>query len=178
MTLSRKIMALTGLALLICLLMFAAAISGLGSVLAAQPAPAAQAAYVSARSVLLFLLLPGALLLLLMGWWIRRAVLAPVQHLQNALSLAADRFDFTGSIEAESHDELGQTAEAYNRLMRQLQKSFADIQTAAVTMQDLTEEVDQSSRKIARNSQIQSDASSNMAAAVEEMTMSIASVAE
>ena len=178
MTLSRKIMALTGLALLICLLMFAAAISGLGSVLAAQPAPAAQAAYASARSVLLFLLFPGALLLLLLGWWIRRAVLAPVQHLQNALSLAADRFDFTGSIEAESHDELGQTAEAYNRLMRQLQKSFADIQTAAVTMQDLTEEVDQSSRKIARNSQIQSDASSNMAAAVEEMTMSIASVAE
>jgi tripartite ATP-independent transporter DctP family solute receptor len=178
MNLSHKIMALTGLAILICLILFGAAISILGDMQAAANTDASQAALAAGRNTLLMLLIPAVAILLIAGWLIRRAVVSPLGQLQNALSRAADQLDFTGSMVADSGDELGQTAQAYNRLMQQLQKSFAEIQKAAATMQGLTEEVDQSSRKIARNSQIQSDASSNMAAAVEEMTMSIASVAE
>ncbi|GAA5160256.1 TRAP transporter substrate-binding protein DctP [Viridibacterium curvum] len=112
------------------------------------------------------------------GWFLAKAVLQPLNTIHKAIACAADNLDFTADIQAHGQDELSEIIQAYNRLISKLRASFTEMQASTSKMLEVTEDVDRSSRKIARNSVIQSDASTNMAAAVEEMTVSISMVAQ
>ena len=186
MTITRKIQILILAALTTCAVMFGVALSSLSS-LNAEAAraigssgnvQAVQAAFASARTLNIVVLILGVGLILIVGYFLWRALVVPLQTMQGTIARTADQLDFTGAISVGSNDEIGQTLQAYNRLMERLRQSFSEIQQATGHMLEVTEEVDVTSRKIARNSQIQSDASANMAAAVEEMTVSISVVAQ
>ncbi len=190
MTVSRKIMLLVGAALLICGIVFSVALFGLASTETALGQLAGKAASVSreigslqqtlifTRTVLIAVLVAGILLLGLLGWLLQRALVAPLRNMEAAISGTADNLDFCTQIPVDSADEIGRALLAYNRLLDRLRGNFAEIQQSIANLLDTTEEVDHSSRRIARNSQVQSDASTNMAAAVEQMTVSISMVAE
>ena len=187
MSITQKIVLLILAALAICGAMFAASLyslTGLESIAlklgsdAAAEAASIREALAGARSVAWTALGLAILILAALGFLAWRAIVQPLRNMQQAIARAADQLDFTGSFEVSAEDEVGQALGAYNRLLERLRQSFQDIQQAAHRMLDVTDEVDVSSRKIARNSQIQSDASSNMAAAMEEMTVSISVVAQ
>jgi tripartite ATP-independent transporter DctP family solute receptor len=124
------------------------------------------------------ILLLGLSVLAVLGYLVRRSIVKPLKEMEAAIAETADKLDFTVAVQANSKDEIGHALRAYNRLLSRMRSSFIEIQQSVVGMLEVTEEVDQSSRKIARNSQVQSDASSNMAAAVGKMTASISTVAE
>lgn len=181
MSITRKICVLTGVALASCGIVFGTALSGLSRIKAlagASDPQAVQAAFSSARTLSMLVFFIGVAVILALGYMIWRSLVKPLNMMQDAISRAADQLDFTASADVENNDEIGDTLNAYNRLLAQLRKSFAEMQVANENMLEITEEVDVTSRKIARNSQVQSDASSNMAAAVQEMTVSISIVAQ
>lgn len=184
MRISRKIMMMICLAVLACCVMFAGAIYGFSTIetqLAKPPAADSQAlsqTLSSVRAVMLGLLLAVLFIVGLAGTLLLRSVVRPLRGLETTLANIRDSLDFTTRIEVKSDDEIGRAQEACNQLLEKLRKSFADIHQAIEHLQEATEEVSQSSRRIARNSQVQSDSSVNMAAAVEEMTVSISMVAQ
>jgi len=178
-------MILVGAALLTCGVMFAVALFGLASTEAAlgqlvgkaagagRDIDSLQQTLSSARTILIAALVAGILLLGILGWLLQRTLVAPLRNMEAAISGTADNLDFCTQIPVDSDDEIGHALRAYNCLLDRLRGNFVEIQQSIANLLDITEEVDHSSRRIARNSQVQSDASTNMAAAVEQMTVSI-----
>jgi len=132
----------------------------------------------TARGTLSMILVAGTIMLACIGHFVRRSVLKPLAILESTLERITQKSDFSALITVRSQDEVGRSLQACNQLLIRLRGSFSEIQQSIANMQEVTEGVDQSSRKIARNSQVQSDASANMAAAVEQMTVSISVVAD
>ena len=119
----------------------------------------------------------GLLLLGVMRFLLGRSIAAPLRDMQRAITRTATALDFTASGAVRSRDEIGQTLEAYNALLARLRASFGEIQAAAARMAEITAGASRSAREIAENSHAQGDASAGMAAAVEQLTVSIAAVA-
>ena len=119
----------------------------------------------------------GVLIIGVMGFLLGRSIANPLREMQRAITRTANALDFTESIAVRSHDEIGQTLLAYNELVARLRASFGEIQAASARMSEITAGVSRSAREIAENSHAQGDASASMAAAVEQLTVSIAMVA-
>ncbi|MEC5387899.1 TRAP transporter substrate-binding protein DctP [Uliginosibacterium sp. H3] len=177
MTITRKIFLLVCVALLTTATVTIVSLWGLSDALASVSG-AAKEQLSGTRTLTIVMGLLGVGVMATMGWFMGRAIVKPLEDVQKAITRTADKLDFTESIRFSSSDELGRIVDAYNRLLAKLRGSFMEIQASTAQMLDVTEEVDRSSRKIARNSQMQSDASTNMAASVEEMTVSISMVAQ
>ena len=178
MTITRKIAVLVGVALLTIAIVLAVAVSGLSSAAAGAGTPALQDSLSGTRTLVITFGVLGLLTLGTLGWLIGKAIVKPLDTVHAAVARAADQLDFTGNVSVSSQDELGKIIEAYNRLIARLRTTVVGMQESTRQMLAVTEDVDRSSRRIARNSQMQSDASTNMAASVEEMTVSISMVAQ
>ena len=160
MTITRKIFVLICAALATCGVMFGVALSSL-SHLNAEAAralgqdgdaklQAVQEAFRSARSLNIVVLLLGICVIVALGYFLWRALVRPLQAMQGTIARAADQLDFTANASVDSNDEIGQTLQAYNRLLERLRQSFSEIQQSTRHMLEVTEEVDVTSRKIAR----------------------------
>ena len=119
----------------------------------------------------------GLVVIGVMGFLIGRSITKPLALMQRAITRTADELDFTDTFTIHSRDEIGQTLQAYNELLSKLRMSFGGIQKASARMASITAEVDKTSQEISDNSHGQSDASAEMAAAIEELTVSISMVA-
>ncbi|HSD40107.1 MAG TPA: TRAP transporter substrate-binding protein DctP [Rhodocyclaceae bacterium] len=177
MTITRKIFLLVCVALLTTATVTVVSLWGLSDAMSAATG-AAKDDLATTRTLTIVMGLLGVCVMASVGWFMGRAIVKPLEEVQVAITRAADKLDFTESIRFSSSDELGRIVDAYNSLLTKLRGSFMEIQASTAQMLDVTEEVDRSSRRIARNSQMQSDASTNMAASVEEMTVSISMVAQ
>ncbi len=177
MTITRKIFLLICVAFMTTAVVLGVAVWGLSTAMDVAT-KTAHDDLAGTRTLSLIVGLIGLGVVGVVGWLMARAIVKPLEDVQRAITRTADKLDFTDLIEVTSSDELGRIVEAYNRLIAKLRSSFTEIQSSTAQMLDVTEEVDRSSRKIARNSQMQSDASTNMAASVEEMTVSISMVAQ
>ncbi|GAB4057351.1 TRAP transporter substrate-binding protein DctP [Uliginosibacterium sediminicola] len=168
MSITRKILVMVGAALLSTLLVMLVAVNALSG----------NEALSDARSAVIVCGLLGLTISAALGWMLARTLARPLNTIHSAIAHTADNLDFTASITLHSSDELGQIVEAYNRLISRLRQNFIEMQASTAQMLEVTEDADRSSRRIARNSSIQSDASTNMAASVQQMTVSISMVAQ
>jgi methyl-accepting chemotaxis protein len=112
------------------------------------------------------------------GYFLARSIVIPMAAMQRAITSTADSLDFTQIVPISSHDEIGLTVMAYNGLIKRLRDSFGQVQSAAQQLAGAVVAVDGSSREIANNSLAQSDATAGMAAAVEQLTVSISVVVD
>jgi methyl-accepting chemotaxis protein len=92
--------------------------------------------------------------------------------------LATGEGDLTQRMDVKSHDEVGRMAEAFNRFMEQLQGIIKQIRANGDELSSSATELSATATQVADASNKQSDASSSTAAAVEEMTVSISSIAD
>lgn len=119
----------------------------------------------------------GVAIIGILGLMLGRSIVRPLGLMQRAITRTASELDFTDTMRVESRDEIGATLQAYNELLAKLRSSFGEIQAASARMAKITAEVNKTSQEIADNSLAQSDASSGMAAAIEQLTVSISMVA-
>ena len=129
-------------------------------------------------SLLLMVAIISLIVIFAVGYIFTRGIVKPLRNMRDAVRFTAENLDFSEDIAITSMDEVGEILVVYNSLLDKLRESFKGIQDSTTYMLDVAEAVDRSSRKIARNSSIQSDASTNMAAAIEQMTVSISMVAQ
>jgi len=140
-------------------------------------AASAESTFARTMSITIVVAIIGLIVIGVMGFMFGRAITGPLGLMQRAIMRTASELDFTESIAIRSNDEIGRTLNAYNELLAKLRSSFSGIQAASTRMASITAEVNSTSHEISENSQSQNDASSDMAAAIEELTVSISMVA-
>ena len=92
--------------------------------------------------------------------------------------LAKGEGDLTERLLVSSQDEVGRVAEAFNRFMLQLQGMIRQIRANGDELSSSATELSATAAQVSDSSHKQSDAASSTAAAVEEMTVSISSIAD
>ena len=139
-------------------------------------AAAATETFSTTLSTTLLMAVLSLLVIGVLGFIFGRSIVQPLAAMQAAIVRTADALDFRNSIPVHSQDEIGRTLTAYNALLARLRASFSEVQNATRRMQTVVEQADQTSRDIADNSRVQSQSSSAVAAAIEELTVSISMV--
>lgn len=92
--------------------------------------------------------------------------------------LATGEGDLTQRMPVKTRDEVGRMAEAFNKFMEQLQGIIKQIRSDGDELSSSATQLSASASHVKDASNKQSDAASSTAAAVEEMTVSISSIAD
>jgi methyl-accepting chemotaxis protein len=110
--------------------------------------------------------------------WVISHVIQPVRNLQQVmLAIQADG-DLTRRAPVSGNDEIGQTARAFDALMDSLAEALRRVHAGAQDVMKTAEKLAHVSGKVTEGSLVQSEAAASTAASVEQMTVSITSVAD
>ena len=131
----------------------------------------------SMRFMIITLALSVAILLVLAVVFVA-SITSPLERLRHSIVSVASNNDFTQRVVAPGKDEIAQTAQAFNRLLENVQNSLREVLSNAESIALASEKASSASQQSAESSENQSEAASAMAAAVEEMTVSITHINE
>lgn len=146
--------------------------------LASQSAKKAEDDYRNTRNFLLALALATTVLLSVIGYFIYRQVSGSLTLMISTFSRIEQELDFTTRIPAEGKDEISAASRAFNHLLAHLQKSFQQISENTIAVNSAANRVSTAAQQMSIASNQQSDSASGMAAAIEELTVSINHVAD
>ncbi len=111
--------------------------------------------------------------LIVLGVALARGIVRPLEDMRRAIVTVAESNDFTHRALVTTSDEAGQTAQAFNRLIEQMQNSLREVLDNAARISSAAHQAADVSRQVSDASDKQSGSASAMAAAIEEMTVSI-----
>jgi methyl-accepting chemotaxis protein len=132
----------------------------------------------SGMTLMLVVLTFAIVLTVLLTILISRSVTRPLLLMQARMIEIKNSHDFTHRIGLGSTDEVGETAAAFDELINSLHATLSRLQQNAVEVSISAQSLAVSSRQVALSSGEQSSAASAMAATVEQLTTSIAHVAD
>ncbi|OFZ66879.1 MAG: chemotaxis protein [Betaproteobacteria bacterium RBG_16_56_24] len=115
-------------------------------------------------------------LYLLIGWLIGKVTRA-TRELQEAMQTMNIDGDLSKRVVVRSQDEIGKTAQAFNGLVEGIASIIRQVLDNAARVSSSATQLSASSSQIAQSSHVQSEAAASTAAAVEQITVSINSVA-
>lgn len=130
------------------------------------------------RNISLIAILAGVVAVAVVGVLLLRNIKSSLGMIQSMVSRIESTLDFTTRVEVSRMDEIGNTTLGLNRLLDKLQSSLKSISTGARSVMEAANLMMITSSEVSKSSQLQSEAASDMAATVEEMTVSINHVAD
>jgi methyl-accepting chemotaxis protein len=155
-----------------------------GNAMAEHEGKAAKDSYEAAMSTAHnaeLMLVAGVILMLLvaagMGYSIISGVSRSTGEMRDVMSRIAADGDLNARVKIYGSDEVGQAASAFNGLIEGFAGIIRQVNNSAGTVSGTATNLSSSSAQIASSSQAQSEAAASTAAAVEEITVSISSVA-
>ena len=107
------------------------------------------------------------------GYLMLVAIRGSLNQIRDRVGQVESNLDFTLRVDIQRQDEIGVTAQALNRLLDKLQNNFRTIIERTESVAHSAGQMATTSDQVATASHQQSEAASNMAATVEEMTVSI-----
>lgn len=130
----------------------------------------------SLTAVLIGAVALALILLVLAG--VVRALTRPLNHLAATMEqLASGKGDLTIRIPISNRDEIGRTADAFNRFIASLRDMFVEVREQSQAVTAAAVSLQESARQVESASASQSDAASATAAGVEEVTVSVQHIA-
>ena len=114
----------------------------------------------------------GFVVVLLIGLFIIRGIVGAMSNMSATMARLED-LDFTVRADASKSDELGQMAGALNRLLDKLQANLRSIAQQASDVAAASSQMAEASEGVATTSELQHTTASDIAATIEEMTVSI-----
>ena len=114
----------------------------------------------------------------LFGFWIMTNIQQTLNHLSNAIQTVEGTGDFGIRVNVATNDEVGLAAKSFNNLMDSFQSVEGDIAYAARMVSASADQMSSDLGQLQESSNNQSEATSSVAAAVEELTVSIGMVAD
>ena len=134
----------------------------------------------TARNMELLMLL-GMVLAVAVGVGLSYSIISSImrstREMSDAMTRTAADGDLTRVVPVHGSDELAQASRSFNSLMDSFRQTIRQVHDSADTMNATATQLAASSAQITRGSQVQSEAAASTAAAVEEITVSINSVA-
>ncbi|UCV23658.1 methyl-accepting chemotaxis protein [Ferribacterium limneticum] len=132
----------------------------------------------NAIGVMLMFSLAGMLVLAAVGVTVVRNVVGPLEKMRRTILFVADTSDFTSRLDVGGKDELGQVAVAFNGLLASVQSALSVVLANAGHVSKAARRARNVAEKVSSSSNVQHEAAMEMAAAMEEMTVSVAHIAE
>lgn len=132
----------------------------------------------TAMMLMLGVLVLAIVLTLALTVAISRSITRPLSLMQSRMAEIKNNNDFTRRIGIESADEVGETARAFDALAESLQETLLKLLSNASDVSRAAQSLAASSQQVAASSGEQSSAAAAMAATVEQVTTSIAHVAD
>lgn len=129
-----------------------------------------------ANSIRNMVIMAGAIVLLLglfSAVYIVHSIKQPLNQMRNVIIEVGKNDDFTRRIALSSSDEVGETAQAFDGLIASFQQIMGQVLESADKVSAFAKDLSSSSGHVAARSSSQSESTAAMAAAVEEMTVSI-----
>jgi methyl-accepting chemotaxis protein len=112
-------------------------------------------------------------------WVTRRMVSLPIGKLRNGLhDIASGDGDLTRRLEVRSEDELGQTARVFNDLMENFSDLVRRVSATARNVSGKAHEIQENAERVREHSHMQDEQAVHVASATEELSASIASIAQ
>lgn len=127
----------------------------------------------SAASVLLGMLVVGSF-----SFAISRSINKGLSSMERTVVYVETELDLTARVPSRRDDEIGKMGAALNRLLERLQCNFKTVAKAAGEVATSSQAMATASRQVAEMSEAQSSAAADMAADMEELTVSINHVGE
>ena len=137
----------------------------------------AEAAYKNTRMIFIALILIGAALGSSLGFSIIRGINRSVGDMRGTMVRMSANGDLNARVKVHSRDEIGQAATAFNGLIEGFASIIRQVSSGAGTVSATAAQLAVASTQISQGSQAQSEAAASTAAAVEQITVSINSVA-
>ncbi|MBS0372826.1 MAG: methyl-accepting chemotaxis protein [Proteobacteria bacterium] len=131
-------------------------------------ADAATARWLTSGALIVACLIVGVLAYLLIG-----SLRTSLNGMRDTIVHVNDSQDFTIRAPVLRKDEIGETATAFNQMLSKLQDNFRSLAEGARSVADASREMAVASDQVANAAGTQSEASSAIAATVEEMTVSV-----
>ena len=131
--------------------------------------------YQQARTLSITLIVLGMLGGSLFAWLLIRSITRPLNEIRDIIVQVQQNNDFTLKVPLRGQDEIGQMAQSFNEFLATLRASIGGMLTMIGQVGSSAGELSQNSKQAAGDA---SEATSSMAAAVEEMTVSINHVGE
>ena len=128
---------------------------------------------ISLATILAALLIVGTV-----GMILAREIRFRMNRFRDAISHVNASLDFTSRLSISRMDELGLSADAFNKLLDRLQGNLKSIADGALSVATAANAMATTANQVATASHQQSEAASTMAATVEQMTVSINHVAD
>ncbi|MGL6069795.1 methyl-accepting chemotaxis protein [Craterilacuibacter sp.] len=129
----------------------------------------------------LAILIGGVALLViitLLAWLVRRQTAALNVLADSMEQLASGKGDLTARIEVSNRDEIGRTADAFNRFLASLRDMFIEVREQSLAVSTGTRQISEAVERVEQASTSQSDAASATAASVEQVTVSVQQIAQ
>ncbi len=112
----------------------------------------------------------------LLAFYLPRAITRPLNLMQKIITEVETTHDLTRRIPLNSQDEVGKTADAFNRLMAGMQSALGNILRSVGEVSEASQILSSSSNHVAMSSAQQNEAASAMASSVDGVAVSIKQV--
>ncbi len=145
---------------------------------AAETTTGALAATELAKKITWITILIALLVVGTIGTLLAKEIRFRMNRFRDAISNVNESLDFTARLKITRMDELGSSADAFNKLLNRLQGNLKSIATGAHSVATAANAMATTAGQVATASHQQSEAASSMAATVEQMTVSINHVAD
>jgi len=135
------------------------------------------AAFRTFRNFSIALILIGSGLCIVLGWSIIRGIDRSVGELRSVMVKMSADGDLSARARVYGKDEIGQASVAFNGLIEGFANIIRQVLSNATTVSSTAAQLSVSSAQITQGSLLQAEAAASTAAAVEQITVSIGSVA-
>ncbi len=137
----------------------------------------AEAETVRAATVFVMVVASSFVVLGLLGLFVYRSVMRPLNALEGALTRVATDMDFTTRVPVTHNDEIGKIVAAFNHLLITVQASLKEVSASTATLSKATTRLRDASREMERVSTQTRDASISVNTSVTTVSDSITQVA-
>ena len=112
------------------------------------------------------------------GLWIARSIINPLNGMRQFVVQLGTDFDFTRRVAITQQDEIGESLDALNGLINTLQNSLQQLNRIGRDVTGTASGLSNASDELSKASHSVSNSASSMAAGVEEVTVSISHIAD
>ncbi|MGL6409168.1 methyl-accepting chemotaxis protein [Aeromonas veronii] len=134
--------------------------------------------YDNSLQTLLFIAGGTTVLTLGLFVWLFNQVANPLRTAMDILTRIQRDLNFTLRADVKQQDEIGLTLNAVNRLLDTLQQTFTEFSVGSLQIKSTAESLSQAAQHLASSANQANDATSLIAAGVEEMTVSITDISQ
>ena len=138
----------------------------------------AEETYGTARTISIASIIAGLVISVFLSYIIIRSITAPLQDIRNSVHEVSDNNDFRKLVDIQSSDEVGQTATAFNTLLKSLRATLEGLQKSISEIDVSAKQLDTNAQESSKAAEVNSNSAAAMAASIEEMSVSINHVAD